>query len=372
VLVALNNSQPDYTGHIVQWPPNVKTGATSWLVGPDGHRRWINNVATYHCLTNNGAPITRNLNAGQLDQLPDLTGVWAVCGADRIGVNSMLQQGFYARSQNGQYTLRLTVAGLTLTGPGGRAIWWTGYGGDDLILQTDGNLVEYSSGTVVWASNTVGSGAAWLVVNNDGTLDLYNSAGSQVWSSVNPASYTGHIVEWVNGGGKPNTSWIVSSDGKRYWIPDTATYWCMVNIGFSDLGPQPSGVLNALPDSGQWAHCPVNPRSAQDTLSAGQGLYQGQSITSANGQYTLILQQDHNLVLYGPSGALWATNIWTGGFVIMQSDGNFVGYTMWDTPTWSTGTGGDGGNCDLVVQNDANLVLYCGGVAKWDRYHGRL
>jgi hypothetical protein len=106
--------------------------------------------------------------------------------------------------------------------------------------------------------------------------------------------------------------------------------------------------------------------------AAGQGLYQGQSITSANGQYTLILQQDHNLVLYGPSGALWATNIWTGGFVIMQSDGNFVGYTMWDTPTWSTGTGGDGSNCDLVVQNDANLVLYCGGVAKWDRYHGRL
>ena len=366
-------SPAQYTGHIVQWDGDTKAQKTAWLVGPDGHRRWISDIATYNCLKNNGAAGPDVLTSWELNQMPDLTNVWAVCGADRIGVNSMLQQGFYARSQNGTYTLRLTGSNLTLTDTSGTVIWSTGHSGDDLILQADGNLVEYSGGTAVWASNTVGSGAAWLVVNNDGTLDLYNGAGSKVWSSVgNPSSYIGHIVEWVNGGGKPNTSWIVSSDGKRYWIPDTSTYSCMVNIGFSDLGPQPPGVLNSLPDSGQWAHCPVNPRGAQDTLSAGQGLYQGQAITSLNGQYNLILQQDHNLVLYGPSGALWATNTWTGGFVIMQSDGNFVGYDMWDAPKWSTGTGGDGSNCDMVVQNDANLVLYCGGVAKWDRYHGRL
>ena len=40
--------------------------------------------------------------------MPDLTNVWAVCGVDRIGVNSMLQTGFYARSANGRYTLKLT------------------------------------------------------------------------------------------------------------------------------------------------------------------------------------------------------------------------------------------------------------------------
>jgi hypothetical protein len=55
----------------------------------------------------------------------------------------------------------------------------------------------------------------------------------------------------------------------------------------------------------------------------------------------------------------------------MQGDGNFVGYNMWDAPTWATGTAGDG-SCDLVVQNDSNLVIYCGGVAEWDRYHGRI
>lgn len=361
-----------YTGHIVQWEGDTQAQKTAWLVGPDGHRRWISNIATYNCLKSNAAPGPNVLTSWELNRMPDLNNVWAVCGSDRIGVNSMLQQGFYARSQNGTYTLRLTGSNLTLTDSVGDVIWSTGHGGDDLVLQTDGNLVEYSGGSPVWASSTVGSGAAWLVVNSNGTLDLYNSGGSQVWTSVSPAAYIGRIVQWVNGGGKPNTSWIVSSDGRRYWIPDTSTYYCMLNIGFSDLGPQPSGVLNALPDSGQWAHCPVNPRGAQDTLSAGQGLYQGQSITSANGQYTLILQQDHNLVLYGPSGALWATNIWTGGFVIMQTDGKFVGYTMWDSPTWATGTGGEGSNCDMVIQNDSNLVLYCGGVARWDQFHGRL
>ena len=204
-----------YTGHIVQWEGDTKTQKTAWLVGPDGHRRWINNIATYNCLKGNGAPGPNVLTSWELNQMPDLTNVWAVCGADRIGVNSMLQTGFYARSQNGTYTLRLTSSNLALTDSAGNVIWSTGQGDDDLVLQTDGNLVEYSGGTPVWASNTAGSGAAWLVVNNDGTLELYNAAGSQVWTNVNPATYIGHIVEWVNGGGQPNTSWLVGNDGKR-------------------------------------------------------------------------------------------------------------------------------------------------------------
>jgi O-glycosyl hydrolase len=245
-----------YIGHIVQWTDDTKAQKTAWLVGPDGQRRWISNIATYNCLKANGAPGPDQLSAFTLDRMPDLTNVWAVCGADDIGVNSMLQTGFYARSSNADYTLKLAGSDLTLTDTSGNIIWSTGYGGDDLILQSDGNLVEYHGGTAVWASNTVGSGAVWLIVNNDGTLELYNSAGSQVWTNVNPAHYIGHIVEWVNGGGQPNTSWLVEANGERYWIPNTSTYSCLVNEGHTDLGPQPSGVLNDLPDSGQWASCP--------------------------------------------------------------------------------------------------------------------
>ena len=255
-IVWSNEGPPSgYNGDVVQWTDDTKAQKTAWLVGPDGHRRWINNTSTYDCLKANGAPGPEQLSAFTLDRMPDLNNVWAVCGADKIGVNSMLQTGFYARSANGNYTLKLSGSNLALTDTTGNLIWSTGHGGSDLILQADGNLVEYSGATAVWASNTAGSGATWLVVNNNGTLELYNSAGSQMWTNVNPAAYEGHIVEWVNGGGKPNTSWLVESDGKRYWIPNTSTFSCLTGQGHIDLGAQPSGVLNDLPDSGQWASC---------------------------------------------------------------------------------------------------------------------
>ena len=72
---------------------------------------------------------------------------------------------------------------------------------------------------------------------------------------MNQAVYIGHIVEWVNGGGQPNTSWLVGSNGERYWIPDTSIFSCLVKEGHTDRGPQSSAVLDDLPDSGQWASC---------------------------------------------------------------------------------------------------------------------
>jgi hypothetical protein len=67
--------------------------------------------------------------------------------------------------------------------------------------------------------------------------------------------YIGHIVEWVNGSGQPNTSWLVGSNGKRYWIPDPSIFYCLVKERHTDLGPQTSTVLDDLPDSGQRAAC---------------------------------------------------------------------------------------------------------------------
>jgi len=72
--------------------------------------------------------------------------------------------------------------------------------------------------------------------------------------SVSPtAYYIGHIVEWVNGPGQPNTSWLVGSNGERYWIPNASVFFCLLHEGHTDLGPQSSAVLNDLPDSRQRA-----------------------------------------------------------------------------------------------------------------------
>lgn len=67
--------------------------------------------------------------------------------------------------------------------------------------------------------------------------------------------YKNHIVEWDNGPGEQHTSWLVGDDGKRYWIPDVPTFWCLRGKGIPDDGVQPSSVLDHLPDTGEKASC---------------------------------------------------------------------------------------------------------------------
>jgi hypothetical protein len=104
------------------------------------------------------------------------------------------------------------------------------------------------------------------------------------------------------------------------------------------------------------------------TLTANHELTAGQSLTSCNGNYTLDMQGDGNLVLYQSGTALWASN--TSGSAAdraaMQGDGNFVLYTSSGTAVWSTGTAGNDG-ARLAVQNDGNVVIYsASGSALWD------
>jgi len=182
-----------YVGHIVQWSGDKKAQKTAWYVGPDLHRRWIHDISTYNCLKAAGAQGPDLLASSMLDQLPDLNNVWATCGADRLGVNSIVTRGSYLRSQDGGYTLNMQGGdgNLALYSSSGRPLWATDRHGDYLMLQPDGNLVEYTNSKgAVWASNTVGSGAAWLVMQDDGNLVLYNSAGRAVWSSGTAGGHT--------------------------------------------------------------------------------------------------------------------------------------------------------------------------------------
>jgi nucleoid-associated protein YgaU len=84
----------------------------------------------------------------------------------------------------------------------------------------------------------------------------------------------------------------------------------------------------------------------------------GASLTSANGAYTLTLQDDGNLVLAAGGQAVWATDT-NGQDVVraeVQTDGNFVLYTP-DKPVWDTDTKG-AKDVKLVLQDDRNVVLY--------------
>ena len=91
----------------------------------------------------------------------------------------------------------------------------------------------------------LGFGVGWLVFGRGNT------------PPPKPDAFIGHVVEWVNGGGQPNTSWLVGTNGERYWIPNTSIFHCLVKEGHTDRGPQSSAVLDGLPDSGKWASCPA-------------------------------------------------------------------------------------------------------------------
>ncbi len=99
-------------------------------------------------------------------------------------------------------------------------------------------------------------------------------------------------------------------------------------------------------------------------------LYAGDMITSPSGQFTLIYQDDGNLVLYSAApGNPLGRAVWNSGTsgrgpgrCAMQADGNLVIYATKNTdqnPLWSSGTQGHA-NTHLYVQDDGNVVIYVG------------
>jgi len=90
-------------------------------------------------------------------------------------------------------------------------------------------------------------------------------------------------------------------------------------------------------------------------------LKKGQRLTSENGQFYAILQEDNNFVLYraADKNALWATHtsdtIVKNAFLVLQDDGNLVMYNPLlnpdnhTNPIWSTKTNGNCHNGRLIM-----------------------
>ena len=151
------------------------------------------------------------------------------------------------------------------------------------------------------------------------------------------------------------------------WTDLKGTGW---GSAVTTMLPYGSGVVVGLANGAvqQWTGTSRPSQSA--TLTADAELRAGSpsqssSLTSANGSYTMTLQNDGNLVLYGGGDALWASNTSGKGAtrLDLQSDGNLVLYTDSGDPVWATGTNQA---VRLTVQNDGNVVLYdADNVAVW-------
>ncbi|WP_433153352.1 tyrosinase family protein [Actinomadura nitritigenes] len=190
------------------------------------------------------------------------------------------------------------------------------------LYQSDGNLVLYAPWGPLWASNTAGKAVGVCLMQSDGNLVIYGPGGLYVWDSATD--------------GNPGARLIAQDDGNVViYRTNNTTAW----------------------ETGTWL--PVGPTPGADTMTAGQVLLPGQGIRSTNGRYQLTYQGDGNLVLYGPAGAMWASNTADSrpGACIMQGDGNLVIYAPGGQYIWDSATDGNPG-ARLIAQNDGNVVIY--------------
>jgi hypothetical protein len=106
------------------------------------------------------------------------------------------------------------------------------------------------------------------------------------------------------------------------------------------------------------------------TLLENNTITTGGSLLSDDGVFTLSVQADGNVVVYGCRNiiATWATgtnNSSAQRVLSMQGDGNLVLYEN-GVAKWATGTNGKAtGPYSLSMQNDGNLVIYASTGAIW-------
>jgi hypothetical protein len=82
----------------------------------------------------------------------------------------------------------------------------------DLVMQSDGNLVEYTAGRPIWSTRTSGHAGAKAVVQKDSNLVIYSETGRVLWAAT--------------GGGRSGSFRLVlQNDGSMAIYGPTSTIW---------------------------------------------------------------------------------------------------------------------------------------------------
>lgn len=183
-----------------------------------------------------------------------------------------------------------------------------------------------------------------------------------------------------------NTTW----NGRGGFGRFVSTFTCLGDSGgpiYNSANLRAYGVTTGITTGGAAADCytgvttyftwTVNAENASgyqlllsdttEALGPGQVMMGGDLIRSPNGAYVLTMQTDGNLVLYGPTGAVWDTGTWgnPGAIAVMQNVGNLVVYRSDRAVLWAR-PGSPVGGSRLVMQNDRNVVIYTSiGTATW-------
>ncbi|MEU4193099.1 hypothetical protein AB0E69_14460 [Kribbella sp. NPDC026611] len=227
---------------------------------------------------------------------PTAVSTQAAAVSDVLRPGQYLKPGQFRRSKNGLYTLLMQTDGNAVLYKGRSPLWasMTNRKASTLIMQKDGNLVVVSGRTPVWASNTGGSTGAFLAVQNDSNLVIYNVRNKAVWYR--------HMVIGTLGSGRVLKVYDMLVSPNRVYRLQMQTDGNAVIV---KNGKTPI-----------WS-----------TKTISKGAYAA-------------MQQDGNFVVYSAAKrALWSTRTVRHGAVLqMQNDGNLV-VVYGRTPLWASNTG---------------------------------
>ena len=184
-----------------------------------------------------------------------------------------------------------------------------------LVMQGDGNLVEYGIGNaVLWASNTSNQPGAVAVIGRNRALDIMRG--------------TTRVARWASAGKPQSTKFELRGDG-------TMVLW--------------SG-----------ATAIVNWNNFQSRVPAGSTILPGTTLRADSSNDRTFSMLSNGVLQQRLSGnVVWATSTAgnTGAYAAVQADGNLVVYSAAKKALWASNTSRAGGG-SLMVQVDNNVVLY--------------
>jgi Carbohydrate binding module (family 6) len=216
----------------------------------------------------------------------------------------------------------------------------SGGGAYDLGWTSAGQWFRYTVNVATAGTYTVGLRLASPSGVTDG-LHIANSSGTNLSGNINVPA-TGAWQTWAT----VNATVALPAGQQTLTLDEDNGGWNIHGLTFAS-------------SSGSGGSC--------GELTANVSLTANQSLASCNGEFTLIMQGDGNLVLYQGGTALWASGTAGSGAdeAIMQGDGNFVLYTGSGTPVWASNTAGNAG-AYLDLQGDGNVVIdSASGSALW-------
>lgn len=276
------------------------------------------------------------------------------------------------------------------------------------LLLGDGGAVqvENSANETVWISDIAVPGARSLTLTKGGDLELCDEHGMPVFNSrtgptgavamhdaapaadITPQRYLVREGKWRrlvtrepdgslrlserdrNGGG-----WSVQLNGPLVrWLEQDGTFltWLLLGDSWSLCLVDADGELlwhSATPAEPR-ALAPPAAEHAYGGPAMGLGArLRHQSLTSPSGAYTLVHQEDGNLVGYDNRAhrAMWASGTqWAGdGWTELTEDGELVVRTLYGAPVWRSGTAGRGVQRLVVDDFGGAALLAADGSEVW-------